>query len=85
VYLQDSDILRLCVDTRRPTLADRAQGKIPPGLYMRDIAMVLMGDQAARAYDFGDRGLEQNTDNLLTLIATEKTICLELPSQVMFV
>lgn len=74
--------MRLCVDVRRPTLADRAQGKIPPGIYMRDIAIVLMGAAAARAYDFGyDGSLPDNTDHCLALIATERAICLELPSE----
>jgi hypothetical protein len=49
---------------------------------MRDIAIVLMGEQAARAYDFGYHGsLPENPEHCLSLIATERAICLELPSE----
>ena len=80
---QDSDILRLCVDFRRPTLADRAKGKVPPGIYMRDIAVILKGDEAAACFDFAySQSPPSKSEQCLTLIATERAICLELPSGV---
>ena len=82
-YFQDSDILRLCVDVRRPTLADRAKGKVPPGIYMRDIAVILKGEEAAVSFDFADSSSPpRKPEQCLSLIATERAICLELPSGV---
>ena len=40
VVWMDADILRICVEFTRPSLSDRAKGKVPYGLYIRDIAEV---------------------------------------------
>jgi hypothetical protein len=80
--LQDPDILRICVDVARPNQHDRARGKVPPGLYLRDIGEVREG---AKAFDFmrnSEPPEEEDFDNCLALIGTERTICLQLPSKV---
>ena len=78
--LQDSDIYRICVDTVRPSMADRAQGKIPAGLYLRDISEVRDGSDA---YQFTHNKVPpRESDNCLTLVGSERTIALELPSKV---
>ncbi len=77
---QDSDILRVCVDDKRPTLIDRAKGKMSPGLYMRDIAEVRGGDFS---YDFRKNASPPTSSELcMSLIGSERTISLELPGKV---
>ena len=74
--------MRICVDVTRPNQHDRSRGKVPPGLYLRDIGEVREG---ARAYDFmqnSDPPEEEDFNNCLSLIGTERTICLQLPSKV---
>ena len=79
IVWMDSDILRVCVDDKRPTLIDRAKGKMSPGLYMRDIAEVRGGDFS---YDFRkNQAPPQNPDLCLSLIGSERTISLELPGK----
>jgi hypothetical protein len=76
----DPDILRICVDTARPSQQDRAKGKIPPGLYLRDIGQVREG---ANAYDFTHNPEPPTADEqCLSMIGSERTICLQLPSKV---
>jgi hypothetical protein len=68
------------VDITRPTLVDRAKGKIPPGVYMRDIAEVRKG---SNTFDFkSSQTPPEQDDHCLALIATERTLSLELPSTV---
>ncbi len=64
----------------RPTIAERAMGKVPPGLYMRDIAEVRKGWDSFDFKTNGDPPLDP--DRCLSLIGTERTISLELPSKV---
>ena len=79
IVWMDSDILRVCVDDRRPTLIDRAKGKTSPGLYMRDIAEVRGGDFS---HDFQKNvSRPANADLCLSLIGSERTISLELPGK----
>ena len=79
IVWMDSDILRVCVDDKRPTLIDRAKGKMSPGLYMRDIAEVRGGDFT---YDFRKNGSPPSDPDLcLALIGSERTISLELPGK----
>lgn len=79
IVWMDSDILRLCVAVARPTLADRAKGKVPPGVYMRDIAEVRRGSVS---YHFKKNPNPPSSDeHCLSLIATEGTLSLELPSK----
>jgi hypothetical protein len=75
----DADILRICADSIRPTLVDRALGKIPPGLYLRDISEVREGYSSL---DFKQSATPpQDTDRCLALVGSERTICLEMPSK----
>ena len=78
--MQDSDIYRICVDSVRPSMAERAQGKIPPGVYLRDIAEIREG---AESFHFTEnKSPPRNSNNCLSLVGSEKTISLELPSKV---
>jgi len=75
----DSDIYRICVDAVRPNMADRAQGKIPPGLYLRDISEVREGSDS---FQFMKNSIQpKEPDNCLSLVGSERTISLELPSK----
>ena len=75
----DADILRICADSIRPTLVDRALGKIPPGLYLRDISEVREGYSSL---DFKKSATPpQDKDRCLALVGSERTICLEMPSK----
>jgi hypothetical protein len=68
------------VDVSRPSQLDRSKGKVPPGLYLRDIGEVREG---ANAYDFIHNSEPPELDDqCLSLIGTERTICLQLPSKV---
>ena len=52
---------------------------MPPGLYLRDIGEVREG---AEAYDFiHNPEPPELDDQCLSLIGTERTICLQLPSK----
>ena len=74
--------MRVCVDDKRPTLIDRAKGKMSPGIYMRDIAEVRGGGDS---HDFIMHSKPPtNPDFCLSLIGTERTISLELPGKVIF-
>lgn len=78
--MQDSDIYRICVDSIRPSMAERAQGKIPPGIYLRDIAEIREG---AESFQFTENKVPpRDINNCLSLVGSERTISLELPSKV---
>ncbi len=63
-------------------MAERAQGKIPPGLYLRDISEVREGSDS---FHFTNSLVPpKDPDNCLSLIGSERTVCLELPSKVSF-
>ena len=77
---QDPDILRICVETSRPSQTDKSKGKIPVGLYLRDIGEVREG---ATAFDFLKSSDAPEYDaQCLALIGSERAICLQLPSKV---
>lgn len=79
VDVQDSDIFRLCVDEARPSITDRIKGKIPPGLYLRDISEVRTGSDC---FHFSKNSSKPaNRDNCLSLVGSEWTIAIELPSK----
>ncbi len=60
-------------------MAERAQGKIPPGLYLRDIAEIREG---AESFHFTEnRTPPRNVNNCLSIVGSERTISLELPSK----
>jgi hypothetical protein len=68
------------VDSVRPSMAERAQGKIPPGIYLRDIAEIREG---AESFQFTEnRQPPRNPNNCLSIVGSERTISLELPSKV---
>lgn len=61
-------------------MAERAQGKIPPGIYLRDIAEIREG---AESFQFTENKTPpRNINNCLSLVGSERTIALELPSKV---
>jgi len=79
IVWMDSDIYRICVDTVRPSMAERAQGKIPPGLYLRDISEIREG---ANSFQFSENATPpENAQCCLSLVGSERTISLELPSK----
>lgn len=61
-------------------MAERAMGKIAPGIYIRDISEIREGINSYHFKHFSPRPVDD--DRLLSIIGTEKTISLELPSQV---
>lgn len=75
----DSDILRLCADKVRPTLVDRAIGKVAPGLYMRDISEVREGDNSQDFKLSPTPPLDRN--KCMSLVGSERSLCLEMPSK----
>lgn len=75
----DSEILRICVDLSRPSLKDRAAGKIPPGIFVRDIADIRNG---VKSYEFTkNQSPPEDEDKCLFIVSSERTLCLELPSK----
>mmetsp|Transcript_6955 Transcript_6955/g.11767 ORF Transcript_6955/g.11767 Transcript_6955/m.11767 type:complete len:314 (-) Transcript_6955:598-1539(-) len=79
IVWMDSDIYRICVDHVRPSMAERAQGKIPPGIYLRDIAEIREG---AESFQFTENKVPpRDINNCLSLVGSERTISLELPSK----
>mmetsp|Transcript_29705 Transcript_29705/g.30112 ORF Transcript_29705/g.30112 Transcript_29705/m.30112 type:complete len:284 (+) Transcript_29705:441-1292(+) len=79
IMWMDPDILRLCVDVQRPTIRERARGRIPFGVYMRDIAEVRKGNSA---YGFlKSSEPPSDSDTCLSLVGSERTICIQLPSK----
>lgn len=75
----DSDILRICSAAMRPTIVDRAVGKVPPGLYMRDVAEVREGDGSMDFRLSPTPPLDR--DKCLAIVGSERTLCLEMPSK----
>eukprot|EP00601_Ochromonadales_sp_CCMP2298_P001133 CAMPEP_0173194082 /NCGR_PEP_ID=MMETSP1141-20130122/14311_1 /TAXON_ID=483371 /ORGANISM="non described non described, Strain CCMP2298" /LENGTH=237 /DNA_ID=CAMNT_0014118479 /DNA_START=515 /DNA_END=1228 /DNA_ORIENTATION=+ len=60
-------------------MAERAQGKIPPGLYLRDISEVREG---LHSHHFSERSNPPtNSSTCLSIVGSERTISLELPSK----
>jgi hypothetical protein len=76
----DSDTYRICVDTSRPAVVDRAKGKIPPGIYLRDICEVREGSNSFHFRDNTTQPLDGQ--HCLSLIGSERTVSLEFPSSV---
>jgi len=79
IMWMDPDILRLCVDVQRPTIRERARGRIPFGIYMRDIAEVRKGYNSYGFSKSSDPPAEKET--CLSLIGSERTVCIQLPSK----
>lgn len=81
IFWMDADVLRFCCEFTRPTLTDRAKGKVAYGLYLRDIAEVREG---AEAYDFRRNPsppAPDEEDKCLSLIGTECCLCLQFPTK----
>jgi hypothetical protein len=55
-------------------------GKIAPGIYIRDISEIREGMNSYHFKNYSPRPTDE--DRLLSIVGTEKTISLELPSQV---
>lgn len=75
----DSDIYRLCIDTYRPTIADRVKGFIPPGVYLRDISEVRAGLDSFHFRKHKKAPVEST--HCLSLVASERTVTVEFPSK----
>ena len=70
------DSLRLCVSTTRPPVV---QTELYTGVYLRDVAEVVGG-----AHTFGFAAQPEppsSNEQCLNLIASERTLCLQLPSE----
>lgn len=80
IVWMDSDTYRICVDASRPAVVDRAKGKIPPGIYLRDICEVRAGSDSVHFTQNNKQ--PQEPENCLSLVGTERTISLEFPSSV---
>lgn len=75
----DSDMYRICIATTRPTVAERLAGKIPPGLYLRDICEVRPGPDSVNFRR--NHKHPTDPDHCLSMIGTEKTFSIEFPSK----
>lgn len=70
------DSLRLCVSKARPPVV---QSKGYPGVYLRDVSEVVGG---AHTFGFATQPEPPNSDEqCLNIIASERTLCLQLPSE----
>jgi len=75
----DADLLRICIDSMRPTLVDKAIGKVAPGLYLRDISEVREGIDSL---DFLlSPTPPRDKDRCMSLVGSERSLCLEMPSK----
>mmetsp|Transcript_26523 Transcript_26523/g.28926 ORF Transcript_26523/g.28926 Transcript_26523/m.28926 type:complete len:319 (+) Transcript_26523:304-1260(+) len=79
IFWIDSDIYRLCIDTYRPTIADRVKGFIPPGVYLRDISEVRAGLDSYHFRKHKKAPVEPT--HCLSLVASERTVTVEFPSK----
>lgn len=71
------DTLRLCVNKERPPVV---QNKVYPGVYLRDVAEVVGG---AHTFGFATHPDPPSYhEQCLNIIASERTLCLQLPSEV---
>lgn len=71
------DSLRLCVSKTRPPMV---QNKVYPGVYLRDVSEVVGG---AHTFGFASQPEPPNSnEQCLNIIASERTLCLQLPSEV---
>jgi hypothetical protein len=71
------DSLRLCVSKERPPVV---QNKVYPGVYLRDVVEVVGG---AHTFGFATQPEPPNShEQCLNIIASERTLCLQLPSEV---
>jgi hypothetical protein len=74
----EPELLRICIDYKRSSVEDLGKLKIPPGLYLRDISEVRAG---VTAYDFQQTKVPpQDPDCCFSIIGSEATICVELPT-----
>jgi hypothetical protein len=72
--------MRLYVDKKRPALKDQKVRKNAPGIYFRDISDIRAGTDACHFKD--NLNLPENDDKCLYIVASERTLCFELPSKV---
>lgn len=76
----DSNMFRICLDTARSTVSERIRGKIPPGIYLRDMCEVRPGFDTVNVKF--NRVKPESPDQVLTMIGTENSYTVELPSKV---
>lgn len=76
---QDVDMLRLCVAKKRPPISEKNKGKIPHGLYVRDIAEVRPGTLSNDFVKNFHRPADE--DACFSIIGSESTLSLELPNK----
>jgi hypothetical protein len=76
---KDSDIFRICVGAVRPSLSERQKGNVAVGVYLRDISEIRPGNYSHHFLNASDT---PSPSNCMSLVATERTISLELPSEV---
>lgn len=70
------DSLRLCITKNRPPISDE---RLYPGVYLRDVAEVVGGDHT---FAFATHPEKPNSqEQCLNIIASERTLCLQLPSE----
>jgi hypothetical protein len=74
----ETEIYRLCCDVARPSIAQKSQGFVPRGLYLRDISEIRDGTDA---HPFSGDKKPADGECCLSMIGTEGTLSLELPSQ----
>lgn len=79
IVWMDSDIYRICAATVRPSMAERAQGKIPPGIYLRDISEIREGSDSFHFLQ--NKTPPEDPNCCLSLVGSERTISLEFPSK----
>ena len=79
MQLQDVDMLRICIAKKRPPISEKNKGKIPHGLYIRDIAEVRPG---TLSNDFNKNSYQPHSeDSCFSVIGSETTLSLELPNK----
>lgn len=74
----EPEIYRLCCDAFRPSIAQKSQGFVPRGLYLRDVSEIRDGTDV---HPFSGDKQPPDPECCLSMIGTEGTLSLELPSQ----
>jgi len=78
----DSDIYRICFASTRATYKRISRGKIPHGIFLRDISEVRDG---AKAFDFtANQTRPPYPNRCMSIIGSEMTMSLEYPSKVTY-
>lgn len=78
IVWMDSDIFRICVGVVRPSMTERQNGNISFGVYLRDISEIREGTYSTH---FLSAVEEPPRSTCLSIVGSERTISLELPSE----